>query len=156
MSSGLSFWFICIFFLEASNETSARSGCSCVHNDFNIFSVCSDFARWCKVAPRMTMTEHFPNPIHIHVCSSTSPSCFWAGSSKSAVASVTRSLVLWSIFMFSVACHPCRCFPRGEWHSFCLKLSCILCQSGLIIPMLLCVPNLISFQEECSKTIAQW
>lgn len=67
-------------------------------------------------------------------------SCFCAAyrstllfeSAETAVASVTTSWLLWSIFMFSISSLPCSPFPLWERHTFCLKSSPILRRRGLI------------------------
>lgn len=72
-------------------ETSACSGCSCVHNDCDKFNICSDFTQWCKMVPGMTMTV-FGDWASLKTQSTFSLS-------KTVVALVTKSSVLWSIFM---------------------------------------------------------
>ena len=77
---------IYLFILAVNNEKSARSSRSCVHNDSVILNICSDFTRWCKVVPDMTMTFvgdcAFSGPIYIHVFSSASAACFWTSLSE--------------------------------------------------------------------------
>lgn len=69
---------------------------------------------------RLSETVLFPAPSIFMFSRPRQRRAFEPAWVKTAVASVTRSLVLWSIFMLSIACHPCSCFPHGEWHSFCL------------------------------------
>lgn len=68
------------------NETSAHSGCSCVHNNFDIIKICSWL--YCDVRSLLVWQWQsseaalYLSSICIHVFSSTSPSCIWSSLSK--------------------------------------------------------------------------
>ena len=150
--------FMCIF-LEVSNETSAYSGCSCVHNDFDIFNICSHFPGWCKVVSGTTTTLvgdcALSNSIYIHFCVRVTAVLLNQLEHNCGLRQLAdlKSCDPYSCSASPVT--PAAAVLTGNDTVFVYNYHAFSCQRGLIIPGLLCVPNMNSRQEECNITAAR-
>lgn len=126
MSSVLSLWFICVFWRGVMRDQRAPTApVYIMTSTSSMFALTllgvSSHVRWflerqrqlSEAAPFLTWSTY----IHVFIVHvTTALSLLWT--SETAVVSATRSLLPWSIFMFSIASHPCSCFPHRKWHIF--------------------------------------